>query len=89
MLAWKEIERDLEEAKQQQQTKKRNGAAIATGGGGEEHAWWQGRLRALRERDWTMYSELERLRGEWARLDGKGRVGKGRVGKVSGGRTTL
>lgn len=81
MLAWKEIERDLEEAKHQQK-KNRNGGAAA--GGGKDDVWWQGRLRALRERDWTMFHELERLGGEWGRLEG---MGWGR--KVSGARTTL
>lgn len=87
MLAWKELERDLEEIKQQHQSKKkRNGGVAGRGGvgGGKDDAWWQGRLRPLRERDWTMFSELERLRGEWGRLEGMGR-GK----KVPGARTTL
>ena len=86
MLAWKEIERDLEEAKQQQQMwkKGRNGGAAAAAGAGKDDSWWQGRLRALRERDWTMFNELERLKGEWARLN---RVERER--RVPGARTTL
>lgn len=85
MLAWKEIERDLEEAKQQQKKKRKVDAAA---GGGKDDAWWQDRLRALTERDWTMCSELERLKGEWGSLGGC-LDGTEREGKAPGARITL
>ena len=57
--AWKEIEREWE---QQPKDDPRR-----------DDAWWERRLSALRDRDWTMFRELRRLKVEWYDLTGRAR----------------